>query len=213
MRQRLDTAEEELAAARQRSRHEEQKLLNALYNALRDYQTWTAARLGNTSFVFHELPHGPEMMIVPAMALEHESFFQEDGDGEVKPAPSPPSRRMTRPFAVGTGPLTQAEWARCEKAGACPHRADAARTDSEDGWIKWMQFGEADAYARWLNKEIKRKTGRPGRYRPMTQDEKEMLMDIGALLKIDSGMVLSGMGWLMGYAQDRLALDLPLDPV
>jgi hypothetical protein len=207
LRKKLDAAEGELALLRKQSEKEQKKLLNSVYNTMRDYQVWTANRLGKKNFVFRDLPYGPEMMVVPAINLNPEPYFHEDpGPDEEKPGTE---REVTKPIAVGVTPLTQAEWARCEKSGACPPRKDAAEADSEDGFIKWFGADEADMYARWLNKEIRRKTGKPGRYRPMTQDEREMLTEMARILKIDEGLNLSGMGWLMGHAKDRLVCDLP----
>lgn len=207
LRKKLDAAEGELALLRQQSEEEQKKLLNTVYNTMRDYQAWTANRLGKKNLVFRDLPYGPEMMVVPAVNLNPEPYFQEDlGPDEEKPGPE---RKVTKPIAVGVTPLTQAEWACCEKAGACTPRKDAAETDSEDGLIKWFRADEAGMYARWLNKEIRRKTGKPGRYRPMTQDEKEILTEMARILKLDEGLALSGMGWLMGHAKDRMVCDLP----
>jgi hypothetical protein len=203
----LAAREDELVLLRQQSEEEQKKLANIVHSTMRDYQAWTANRLGKKNFVFRDLPYGPEMMVVPAVNLNPEPYFPEDpGPDEEKPTPE---REVTKPIAVGVTPLTQAEWARCEKSGACTPRQDAAETDSEDGFIKWFRADEAEMYARWLNKEIRRKTGKPGRYRPMTQDEKEILTDMARILKMDEGLALSGMGWLMGHAKDRLVCDLP----
>jgi hypothetical protein len=207
LREQLDKVNNELDLAREESKHEEKKLLNALYTTLRDYQTWTAGRLGLKSYIFRDLPYGPEMMVVPARSLEMDSYFEEEFEpGSVAP---PPKRNMAKPLAVGVTPLTHADWARCEKDGACPCREDAAETNSSTGYYTWLSSNELSAYARWLNREIKRRTGKPGKYRLMTRDEKETLTDIAVLFKIDDGLALSSISWLAEERMDRLVRDLP----
>jgi formylglycine-generating enzyme required for sulfatase activity len=196
-----------LDSEREKPSQEETKLLNALYTTLRDYQTWTAGRLGLKSYIFRDLPYGPEMMVIPARSLEMDSYFEEEFEpGSVAP---PPKRNMAKPLAVGVTPLTHAAWARCEKDGACPRREDAAETNSSTGYYTWLSSNELSAYTRWLNREIKRRTGKPGKYRLMTRDEKETLTDIAVLFKIDDGLALSSISWLAEERMDRLVRDLP----
>jgi hypothetical protein len=203
----LEEAKKDLGSAREESKQEETKLLNALYTTLRDYQTWTAGRLGLKAYIFRDLPYGPEMMVVPARSLEMDSYFEEEFEpGSVAP---PPKRNMAKPLAVGVTPLTHAAWARCEKDGACPRREDAAETNSSTGYYTWLSSNELSAYTRWLNREIKRRTGKPGKYRLMTRDEKETLTDIAVLFKIDDGLALSSISWLAEERMDRLVRDLP----
>jgi hypothetical protein len=202
-----ETAKQELEEERLQSKKEQIKLLNALYTALRDHQASTAERVGKKSFVYRDLPHAPEMMVIPAISLNVESYFEEESEeGGASP---PPDRSRTKPFAVGLHPLRQTEYARCEIAGTCPRREEAAKADSSEGFILWLSRSELSAYATWLNQEIKRKTGKPGRYRPMTIEERGLLSERARLLKLDEGLVFSGMGWLMQHRADRLVCDLP----
>ena len=141
---------------------------------VQDLQRQTAGAL-NKEIVFREIPEAPEMVVIPAG-----TFVMGSPEGEITDTPSKyiylyerPTHLVTihKPFAVGKTVVSAAEWNACVVDGFCLE-IDKKFNLAPDSPVpvSWLS---AKAYIKWLNSRIKKRTGRTGQYRLLSEAEWE----------------------------------------
>ncbi|MGY6587972.1 MAG: SUMF1/EgtB/PvdO family nonheme iron enzyme [Wenzhouxiangella sp.] len=146
-----------------------------LLATLRSTELWPAPQPGDT---FQDCPECPEMVVIPAGRFTMGSPLNEpqwrDNEG--------PQRQVNVPaFALGTTPVTFAQWDACLNAGGCLHRP------GDEGWGRGsnpvinVSRNEAQEYADWLTQ----KTG--NRYRLPSEAEWEYSARADSVTRLNTG--------------------------
>ena len=111
--------------------------------------------------VFRDCSSCPELVVVPAGRFEMGSK-----DGFPNEAPAHPAI-IPAPFAIGTRPVTFAEWDDCVAAGGCSYKPNDQGWGHEAHPVVNVNWADVQSYLSWLSKT----TGHP--YRLPTETEWE----------------------------------------
>jgi len=117
----------------------------------------SAATVGLPRFVragtiFRDCPDCPELVVAPA------GQFNMGSDDFETEAPIHPVT-IARPFAVGRGEVTFAQWDACVDAHGCDFKPDSRGARRADLPVTGVSWNDAKSYVEWLS----RKTGQPYR--------------------------------------------------